>query len=652
MCGICGIWGRPDERAVESMVKAMHHRGPDDHGVFTDSVVSLGMSRLSIIDLSQAAHQPMSNPDRTVWIVYNGETYNFQEERRLLAEKGHTFRSRSDTEVVLRLYEQYGDDFLLRLRGMFALAIYDKRRGPGRERLLLARDQLGIKPLLFARVGNSLLFASELKGLLASGLVDAEIDPVSLRMLLTYGSVYQPRTILKNVSMLLPAHRLVAEGDDYRIERYWSFGQGRRPLLEKADHSEMVDQVSAALEESVRLQMVSDVPIGAFLSGGVDSSLLVGMMTKIAGHRVKTFSVGFGAEGAELDESREAEKTAQFLGADHTRVVITGDDLKNKLDHLIYGVDQPSVDAVNSYFISLAASQNVKVAISGTGGDEVFAGYPWFIDMARFEKERLLDGRNGESLHSRSSFLSRFLLRFGRRGHQGGRDGYDQAFITRYGNNYQIFGAYGAQQLLDPALRMEAQAGQSLQLDLNQIDELPRAGAVERVSALCLRGYTNNQLLRDIDAVSMAHSLEVRVPFLDVPLIDLALSLPVHSKLGEIREAEKPVHEISYRESGCKKILIEAGHKLGILPRDIDLQKKRGFTMPFDPWIKGHLREVLDDTLSDEAVTRRGCLKVEEVRRIKKAFCEGNVHWSQPWLLMVFELWSRKFIDRSSTFVE
>jgi len=411
----------------------------------------------------------------------------------------------------------------------------------------------------------------------------------------------------------------------------------------------MVDQVSAALEESVRLQMVSDVPIGAFLSGGVDSSLLVGMMTKIAGHRVKTFSVGFGAEGAELDESREAEKTAQFLGADHTRVVITGDDLKNKLDHLIYGVDQPSVDAVNSYFISLAASQNVKVAISGTGGDEVFAGYPWFIDMARFEKERLLDGRNGESLHSRSSFLSRFLLRFGRRGHQGGLDGYDQAFITRYGNNYQIFGAYGAQQLLDPALRMEAQAGQSLQLDLRAIDELPDANAVERVSALCLRGYTNNQLLRDIDAVSMAHSLEVRVPFLDVPLIDLAFSLPARAKLGETGGTEKPVHEISYRESGCKRILIESGHKLGILPEDIDLQKKRGFTMPFGPWMKAQLKEVLDEALSDGAVRRRGYLEVEEVQRIKEAFYLGKVHWSQPWLLMIFELWCQSYIDEPST---
>jgi len=629
------------------MVKAMHHRGPDDRGVFTDGIVSLGMSRLSVIDLSQAAHQPMSNRDKTVWIIYNGETYNFQEERCLLEEKGDTFQSRSDTEVVLRLYEQYGDDFLLRLRGMFALAIYDKRRGRGKERLLLARDQLGIKPLLFARAGNSLLFASELKALIASGLVNAEIDPISLRMLLTYGSVYQPRTILKNVSMLLPAHRLIVEGDSQRVERYWSFGVDRHPLLEKIDHSELVDRVSTTLEESVRLQMISDVPVGAFLSGGVDSSLLVGMMTKIAGRRVKTFSVGFESESAELDESKEAEKTARFLGADHTRVVLTGDDLKNNLDRLIYGIDQPSVDAVNSYFVSLSASERVTVAISGTGGDEVFAGYPWFIDMARFEKERLLDGRGRNRHDSRSPLFSRLLSELGWRKHRKNGDGYDQDFITRYGNNYQIFGPHGTEQLLDPGLRTEAQAGKPLHLDLKGIDELPQARAVERVSALCLRGYTNNQLLRDIDAVSMAHSLEVRVPFLDIPLIDLALSLPPRSKIGEVAETAKPAHEVTYRESGCKKILIESGHKLGILAKGIDLQKKRGFAMPFDAWMKGTLRPIVDEALSDETVKRRGYLQLEEVERIKKGFYDGNVHWSQPWLLMVFELWSRKFIDKS-----
>ena len=649
MCGICGIWGRPEEKAVESMVKAMHHRGPDDRGVFTDSVVSLGMSRLSIIDLSGAAHQPMSNPGKTVWIVYNGETYNFQEERRLLEEKGHEFCSRSDTEVVLRLYEQYGDDFLLRLRGMFALAIYDKRRGPGKEKLLLARDQLGIKPLLFARVGNSLLFASELKALIASGLINTKIDPVSLRMLLTYGSIYQPRTILRNVNMLLPAHRLITEGSTDRLERYWSLDPDRLDAsLKEKPYSELVDLVSTTLEESVKLQMVSDVPVGAFLSGGVDSSLLAGLMTRIAGGRVKTFSVGFESEGSKIDESGEAEKTARFLGADHTRVTITGSDIRNRIEHIVRSLDQPSVDGVNSYFVSLAAKNRVTVAISGTGGDEIFAGYPWFIEMARYT-ERMKREQAG-SLPNRMKTALAALPCFGiaaplfarLRGNDGRKD---DNFIAEYAKNYQIFGVYGTEQLLNADLRTEAEAGQPLVADLRGIDEIPHGNAVDRVTALCLRGYTSNQLLRDIDAVSMGHSLEVRVPFLDVPVVDLGLSLPMSTKLGDISQVSRSSYEATYRESGSKRILIDAGRRLGILPEDIDCQPKRGFGLPFETWLKTSIRDVMEDTLSIESVRRRGLLEPDIAEAVKDSFLAGSVHWSQPWLLMLLELWCRVFMD-------
>ena len=280
MCGICGMFGRPNRKAVGQMVESMHHRGPDDSGTFSDSTVSLGMTRLAIIDLSPGGHQPMHNESRTVWIVYNGEVYNFQSERHELRKKGINFFSSSDTEVVLRLYEVYGDDFLLRLRGMFSLAIYDTRKGPGRERLLLARDQLGIKPLLYTRIGGSLVFASEMKALLASGLVEPRIDPVSLRMLLTHGAVYQPRTLIQGVSMLLPAERLIVERNRERLERYWLLGLDRHVGLRKEPYESLVVELCRALEESVRLHMVSDVPIGAFLSGGVDSSFIAGLMAR------------------------------------------------------------------------------------------------------------------------------------------------------------------------------------------------------------------------------------------------------------------------------------------------------------------------------------------------------------------------------------
>ncbi|HMF56809.1 MAG TPA: asparagine synthase (glutamine-hydrolyzing) [Pyrinomonadaceae bacterium] len=647
MCGICGVWGEVGREPVEAMVAAMHHRGPDDRGIYLAQGVALGMTRLSIIDLTPAGHQPMSNAEKTVWIVYNGEVYNFQSERALLEAKGYRFSSTSDTEVVLRMYEYYGDDFLQRLRGIFALAIYDARRGSGQERLLLARDHLGIKPLLFARIGGRLIFASELKAILASGLLTPEIDPVALRLLLTYGSVYQPRTILKNVEMLLPAHRLIIEHGVERIERYWSLGIDRKPDLRARSYDELVEEVVAVLEESVRLQMVSDVPLGAFLSGGVDSSLLVAMMARIAGDRIKTFSVGFESEGAEIDESDDAERTARFLGTDHSAVIVRGEDVRDRIEHIAYSLDQPSVDGVNSYFVSMAARRAVTVAISGTGGDELFAGYPWFINMVL---------EQADLQHSPWKALARTLLAtiarqpaFDPLATVSGGQGFSRArncagFVARYANNYQIFGALGAARLLAPELRKQTQAGRALHYDLNAMDELPQGSVIERVTGLCLRGYTNNQLLRDIDAVSMAHSLEVRVPFLDPVVVDTALSIPDSAKLRTPSDLAA-VAQGTYRETGAKRILIDAGRPF--LPKDFDLQSKRGFGMPFGTWLRGPLREVFMDTFSESALKRRKLLDVSEASAIKERFLSGERSWVEPWLLMMLELWCREVLDRA-----
>lgn len=650
MCGIAGIWGPEPERArLEAMVEALRHRGPDDEGLYANSRVALGMARLAVIDLSPAASQPMSNADKTVWIVYNGETYNFRDLRRELEAKGCEFTSNSDTEVVLKLYEHFGDDFLLRLRGMFALAVYDKRGGPGRERLVLARDQLGIKPLLYSHVNGGLVFASEMKALLAGGLISPEMDPIALRMLLTYGSVYQPRTMLKRVKMLPPAHRLIVDQRGERLERYWSLGLNRRAGLRNRPYAELEEEVAQVLEESVRLQMVSDVPLGAFLSGGVDSSLLVALMTQAAGHRIKTFSVGFGDEGSDMDETAEAGRTAKFLGADHTRVVVDGADVAARIEHIAAGLDQPSVDGVNSYFVSLAARRAVTVAISGTGGDELFAGYPWFAQMALYQKEAQKEpfkaaARSLLSAAVNNRFFDRLLL--GPKAEAINRARGQAGFIAQYANNYQIFGVMGAARMLPPHLRGPAQAGRSLAADLAALDELPRSSAVERSCALCLRGYTNNQLLRDIDAVSMAHSLEVRVPYLDVPLLDLSLSLPDSAKMGNLDLSLDPI-TATYRQMGSKKILIDAGRNRGLLPPGIDQQPKRGFAMPFADWLGGPLRDVFQDALSDRAIAERGWLNPQAAASVRERFLAGQLSWAQPWLLMMLELWGRTVLDKA-----
>lgn len=647
MCGIAGITGNSPPECIASMVSAMHHRGPDDSGIFHEMGIALGMARLSVIDITSAGHQPMRNQDASIWIVYNGEAYNFRQERSILEGKGYSFASRSDTEVILRMYEVYGDDFLLRMRGMFALGIYDKRKGSGGERLLLARDHFGIKPLLYCRVGAKFLFASEMKAILASDLVERQVEPEALRLLLTFGSITQPYTMVKGVKMLLPGHRLIVENGAEQIEQFWLLGSGRRAQeVAGLPYAEIVSLVRADLEDSVRLQMVSDVPLGAFLSGGVDSSLLVALMARNSNQRIKTFSVGFEAEGESMDESGDAEQIAGFIGTDHNRVVVTGWQVREHIQNIAAALDQPSVDGVNSYFVSLAARQAVTVAISGTGGDELFAGYPWFITMVANAQRDLahpLRARIG-ALTASLARLTEFdpLVCRGRLGSQLNVLRGSYGFVSRYARIFQIFGVCGAARFLSPAMRSLTMTGREPALDIRQADELPKASPLERVSALCLRGYTQNQLLRDIDAVSMAHSLEVRVPFLDTLLTDLALSLPRDAKLGSLLGVSNP-EKASYRDTGTKRILIDVGE--GLLPSGIDRQPKRGFAMPFGSWLQGSLREVLDDVLSPETVRRRGFFSEVAVRHLREDFRRGNSSWSQPWLLMITELWCREVLD-------
>ena len=647
MCGICGSWGEPDLDAVQAMVQAMAHRGPDDRGTFADHRVALGMSRLAVIDRSPAAHQPMANEDGTVWIVYNGEVSNFVEQRHRLQALGHRFRSTSDTEVVLRLYEQHGDDCVRHLRGMFALAIYDRRDGRGRERLLLVRDHLGIKPLLFATRGDTLLFASELKALLAAG-VPATVDPESLRLLLATGSVPQPRTLIDGVRSLLPSHRLVADGTGMRIEPYWRLATGRHRELADAPYEEQREAVAAAVDESLRLQLASDVPLGAFLSGGIDSALLVALMVRHATGRVNTFSVGFAGEGSAIDESGDAERTARHLGTRHHHVLVTGREVADELTGFVRGLDQPSVDGLNSYFISKAARRGVTVAISGTGGDELFAGYPWFA--ATVLEEALREGRPLRTAATGILGAVVALPVFDRlvataAGPRIERLRRAAGLRSRFPGRTALLGVRGAQRLLAADLRRSSRGGRALDRDIGWFDEAAGGTPLQRATALTLRGYTANQLLRDIDSTSMAHSLEVRVPLLDPMVADLALSLPDATKLGEVSVLARNPHG-SYRDTGAKRILIDAGRSL--LPPDIDLQRKRGFALPIAEWLRDPLAEAFTECLAPATIRRRGLLDAASVSDLHGKFERGEISWNAPWLVMILELWCREMIDGES----
>ncbi|SDJ71331.1 asparagine synthase (glutamine-hydrolysing) [Bradyrhizobium lablabi] len=617
------------------MVASIGHRGPDDEGTYFEDRVSLGHTRLSIIDLSANGHQPMQNRAGTIAIVFNGEIYNYLEERQMLVAAGWPFRSTSDTEVLLALYEREGDAFLSRLRGIFSFAIYDSRRGPGRERLLLARDQFGIKPLMYAETPRGLVFASELKAILASGYVARSIDREALRTLLTFGSVSQPRTLIDGVRHLPSAQKLVVDEDGHHITPYWSFGTDRVAGLRKSPYPVIKQQVRDAVVHSVELQMVADVKVGAFLSGGVDSSLIVALMARYSGSQIETCSVGFESGANADDETEDAAEIATLLKTRHKRVVVGESEVSDHLLRFVAGLDQPSVDGMNSYFVSHATAQTVKVALSGTGGDELFAGYPWFAGMIPEFDAHVRRADTGILARLRAMFGSTASLP----AHTD--DSYTAEFLESYGRLYHCFGPPAAAELLSLA------TPRAMASDLLAFDQLPQADVLDRVGALCLNGYTRNQLLRDIDATSMTNSLEVRVPFLDVEIADIAFSLPRDSKIA-------PSHTplaigASYNESGVKRVLIDVAREF--LPADFFSRRgKRGFSLPFGDWMRGPLRGILEDTLSDDVVRRRGLFDPAVVEKIKLQFLDGHRAWNGPWLLMVVELWMREVFDQTGPY--
>lgn len=605
MCGIAGIYNyqntstRDESHSdVERMLHAMSHRGPDNQGFATSNNAVLAHARLSIIDTSSNANQPMSRGG--VLIVYNGEVYNFLELREELTSDGVSFVSQSDTEVVLALYQKYGVDFLHKLRGMYSLAIVD----PQQRRLLCARDPFGIKPFLYHISNGQIIFSSELKGLIGSKRFAPSIDFQSLNELLKKGSISNDHSIFSNIHSLPPGHSLVIENGDISINQFWKMQENKYDFSH-ADYPELVAIVEKTLEESVQEQLVSDVPIGAFLSGGIDSSLITALMKKHH-ERVKTFSVGFSSNTSTMsqEETNDALEVAQLLGTEHLRVEITGKEVVDALPHIAWGLDHPTVDGANSYFVSLAAAKEITVALSGTGGDELFAGYPWFKTMQEFQRRPFL-------------VRAKDVIR-------------GRTFLDVYDSLYNIFDSASASRLCNT----EAQSFPTR-------DPLAEAGTLNRVSGLTISGYLANQLLPDIDTASMTHSLEVRVPFLSTKLLDVALSLPDEAKLSPAMVDCAPG---SYGYSGAKRILLDIGNKY--LPSGFFHRSKRGFTLPFDAWLKDELKGSALDLLSSSTVKERGWFDPDETEATYTHFIQGKHHWTRPWLLMMIELWAQQIYDQ------
>ena len=392
MCGICGEYGRPNRGRVERMTKSLRHRGPDDSGFYEESSICLGIRRLSIIDLD-TGHQPITNEDGSVVVVFNGEIYNFKELRQDLEKKGHRFQSRSDTEVLVHLYEEDGDHFLDHLRGMFAIALWDNSRN----RLVLARDRLGVKPLYVVRNGAVIAFSSELRALIGAGHAPLELDPLAVTQFVGFPCIPAPRTAFSGVRAVRPAEMLVIDEQGIRPRFYWGI---TFPQADEEGDPRLIDHYARNLREklaeAVNIRLMSDVPLGAFLSGGLDSSSLVGLMASRQERPVRTFSLGFAGVEAESTRPSElsfARMVAHHFHTDHTEIVFDGSDVRNRLCRMLWAMDQPSGDALQHYLLSEAAKTGVTVAISGTGADELFAGYAFFGELVRLDRLRRVAGQ-------------------------------------------------------------------------------------------------------------------------------------------------------------------------------------------------------------------------------------------------------------------
>jgi asparagine synthase (glutamine-hydrolysing) len=603
MCGIAGLirlQGRIVERdrtAVVRMLRAEAHRGPDGEHLTVGDTVCLGHRRLAIIDLSDNARQPMTNETANVWVSANGEIYNFRELRAELESFGHAFESRTDIEVLVHGYEQWGIDGLLsRLRGMFAFALYDARRA-GREKLFLVRDRFGIKPLYYARRGETLVFASELRALVASGLVAAQLDPRALASFLELGSIPGPGTALKGVETLPAAHYLELSGGRVALERYWRLAAAGDGISE-GDASE----ISEILAESVRLHLVSDVPLGVFSSGGIDSATLVALASRDGEVPLTTLSVVFDDSG--ISEARYARAVAARYRTDHREISVDADDFLKTLPSVFDAMDSPSVDGVNTYFVSRAAKQaGLTVVLTGLGGDEVFLGYPHHKTLSRLAPFAAAFARLPRSVRSA-------LTRAGRA--VSGKDRLDYLAEPSADNVYRMFrGLFSPRQVARLVSESVAVGTSPASLGEGASHDL-----LDAAVRLEFEHYLQHQLLRDTDGMSMAHSIEARVPFLDHRLVEAVYRLPHASKLA--RGINKPL---------LLKALADP------LPREVWDRPKQGFTFPFRRFLLEHRGE-LRERAQSEALFRPGA-----VDAVWDEFDADRAHWSRPWALVAFTAW-------------
>ena len=648
MCGICGIISYDSlpvsQELLRKMCQAFSYRGPDDEGVYTSErragqgqkiSVGLGHKRLSIIDLSAAGHQPMSNEDGSVWITYNGEIYNFKEKRAELQAKGHAFKSHTDTEAILHSYEEEGPKCVHRLNGMFSFGIWDEKRA----RLWLCRDRIGIKPLVYYWDGKHFVFASEIKSLLSDPVIPRELDYDALLLYLAFSYVPAPYTIFKGIRKLEPGHSLILENGRLEIEKYWDVPQ--EPDLNASSTSfctqeEIIKKrLYESLSEAVRKRMIADVPIGAFLSGGIDSSIIVGLMSRHANRPVKTFSIGF-KDDKLFDETHYAREAARLYKTDHHEFKLTSRDMLDVLPDVLSTFDEPFADssAIPTYIVSKETKRHVTVALSGDGGDELFAGYRSYLGEYWYNRYMMIPAilRDGlierfcqtlpDSRDARVMEYIRRLKKF--------IESTKGAFPERVMSLKEVFPQKVRKDLLF-ATGFGGNISEGdlpLQIVKNRLSSY-RGDRINKILYSDLKDSLPGDMLTKVDWMSMKNSLEVRVPFLDHNVVEFASRISGSMKLRK----------------GKTKYLLKETFK-GLLPPSLYNRPKAGFEIPISRWLKTDLKFLVDKFLAEERIKDQGIFEYEVIEKLIQDLLTNrrDTSW-MLWNLIVFESWYENYLD-------
>jgi asparagine synthase (glutamine-hydrolysing) len=630
MCGICGKLFFDSEASVSGallrhMADAMIHRGPDDDGFYLSGQIGLGFRRLSIIDLS-GGHQPLSNEDGTAWIIFNGEIYNYQDLRAELVAKGHIFKTRSDTEVIVHLYEEYGTDCVQRLRGMFGFAIWDARD----RSLFLARDRIGIKPLYYYVDSKCIVFGSELKAILADPTIPRDVAPELIDRFLSYYYMPGGQTLLRNLFKLEPGHTLLAKNGRYEVRRYWDlhFAVSESQRSERDFEQELID----LLEESVQLHMISDVPVGFLLSGGLDSTAMLSLASQNTDKEISTFTMGFSESGI-VDERPFARLAAEQFGSRHYELSISPADFAEFLPNYVWHMEEPICEppAIALYYVSKLARKHVKVLISGEGGDEAFAGYENYRNLFWFEQMKAVCGPLqkivGRGMTSLGTVLnSRVLTKY------GARMGvpFEQYYLSRTSSPFEYFPRQRAT-LYSQSLAANIDLDGSIAVTRECLSRAADYSLLNKMLYVDTKTWLPDDLLIKADKMTMANSVELRVPLLDHKVLEFAAKLPRNQKVRR--------WTMKYL---AKKALS------GRVPGPILKRRKAGFPVPYQMWLRTHLHDWVNDILLDRKTLNRGYFQKPAVEKLLKLSLNGADYGKELFSLVVLELWHRTFADQGS----